>query len=176
MQKESDEEEEGKEDLDIESFISRHYWNELEEQNDSLFTWLKCDGCGKRRKVTRAHPVLRGLRDKYYCGNGVWKGNYESGEWVASDAKCGKPCSWIGHNVGIIKAKELLDNNICLVEDILFDKNLKGKARTLGVALENQSLKPYLIHKRSSSSDSEGKTPTPLRRSAPYNRPNSRDV
>jgi hypothetical protein len=198
--------EEEHEDTSVEAFISRHYWHELEEQNDSLYTWLRCDSCGKRRKVNRAHPVLRGLRDYYYCGNGTWSGTYEDGKWVPSDIKCSRPCGWISHNVGVEKAKELLRNNILLVEDILFDKNIQEAARTLNVVLEHQTLKPCVLNGKNFASNSYHassiasngnknyndinggsnsyrqdqirvtKTPTPLKKRVPYNYPNSRDV
>jgi hypothetical protein len=125
----------GEEDTRAEGFMLRHYWEELEEQNETISTWLTCHNCGKRRKANRAHPYLRGLKDYFYCGNGL----------RPTEARCGRPCTWFTSNIGQTAALMLTNHNINRVEDMLFDKGLEGHARSLGVVFEPQTLRPVMV-------------------------------
>ena len=123
------------EDISAESAMLRHYWEELEERNESLFTWLMCDACGKRRKVNRANPKLRGLKNYFYCGNG----------WKVTENRCNRPCGWLTHCVGAEKASALASEGIHRVEDMLYDKDLERMALTEGVRFEPGTLKPVVL-------------------------------
>merc|ERR1711871_547306 len=127
----SDDEADPGEDTRTEIVLLRHYWEELEEQNETISTWLTCHSCGKRRKANRAHPYLRGLKDYFYCGNGL----------RPTENRCGRPCTWISSNIGQEAAIMLGNHNIHKVEDLLFNKTLEQTARSLGVVFEPQTLR-----------------------------------